>query len=239
MTNTTADLALRINALDSEAIESALLAKGHACVPLLNHVECKLVADLWDQDALFRKHVDMGRHSFGEGQYRYFSAPLPPVIHTMRTSLYEQLAPVANRLDALLGRAPAWPEELDSFTKVCASAGQTKPTPLLLRYQAGGYNRMHRDLYGDLVFPLQATLQLTQHGKDFTGGEFMLLENSARKQALARTIVLERGEMVIFPAAEIPVRGARGWVRGQVRHGVSPVASGQRTTLGLIFHDAA
>lgn len=235
----TLNLDKRIRAWDGETIGAEILSQGHARLPLLAPEDCTAIAALWNQEDLFRKHVDMGRHSYGEGHYRYFAAPFPAVIQDLRTSIFAKLSPVASQLDQLLGIESDWPPALDLLEERCAAAGQSKPTPLLLRYESGGYNRMHRDLYGEIVFPLQATLMLSTPGRDFDGGEFLLIENTPRKQALARSIALKAGELIVFPSAVFPTRGARGWVRAQMRHGVSPVLRGQRATLGLIFHNAA
>ena len=181
----------------------------------------------------------MARHQFGEGDYAYFGEPLPPVVGLLREALYARLAPVANRMARALGRSTTYPSRLESYRRLCRDAGQTKPTPLLLRYREGGYNRMHRDLYGALAFPLQATILLSRAGIDHEGGEFVLLEDTARRQARVTVVPLARGEMVIFPVRERPVEGARGPIRATMRHGVSRLTRGERHALGIIFHDAA
>ena len=180
----------------------------------------------------------MGRHRFGEGDYGYFSEPLPPIVDALRTGLYRLLAPIAGRLQRDLGESARYPPELAAWRARCARAGQSQPTPLLLRYRADGYNRLHQDLYGELVFPLQVTILLSDPGADFTGGEFLLVENRPRQQSIGTALALARGEAVVFPALARPVRGARGFLRASVRHGMSRLHRGERYALGLIFHDA-
>ena len=180
----------------------------------------------------------MERHRFGVGEYKYFSRPLPPLVESLRSGLYPPLAVVANRWMKALGEARRFPPTLDAFLSVCARAGQEQPTPLLLRYEAGGYNCLHQDLYGDVAFPLQVAVMLSRPGRDYQGGEFLLVEQRPRSQSAGEAITAGRGEMVIFPNRLRPVRGSRGFYRVNVRHGVSRVRSGHRMTLGLIFHDA-
>jgi hypothetical protein len=180
----------------------------------------------------------MARHRFGEGEYRYFARPLPPLVEALRRGLYARLAPLANRLVADLGRPERYPAGLRAFLARCRAAGQTRPTPLLLHYVAGGCNRLHQDLYGELAFPLQGTVLLSRPGADFTGGEFLLLESRPRQQSLGEAIALAQGELVVFPVYERPVRGTRGVLRAGVRHGVSRIHAGERFALGVIFHDA-
>ncbi len=229
----------RLRELSADDVEAAILNDGYLRRPLLDRESCLALEALWENEANFRKHVDMGRHAFGEGEYRYFAAPLPAAVAELRRRLYERLAPAANALDARLARPADWPASFEALEERCARAGQQRPTPLLLRYREGGYNRLHQDRYGEVVFPLQVVMLLSRPEVDFDGGEFLLVENTARKQALARSVRMEAGDMVVFPGAETPVRGKRGWVRAQVRHGVSPLTRGHRTTLGIIFHDAA
>jgi uncharacterized protein len=176
---------------------------------------------------------------WGEGDYAYFDRPLPPPVDVLRRGLYPPLAAIASDMAARLGRGGAYPTDLDTWLAACHAGGQAKPTPLLLRYAAGGWNALHRDLYGPLHFPLQATVLLSDPDRDFDGGEFLLVENRPRRQARGEAVRLAQGEAVLFPTWERPVRGARGWIRAEMRHGVSRIRSGERYTLGLIFHDAA
>ena len=180
----------------------------------------------------------MARFRFGEGEYRYFAAPLPRSVAALRAHLYEHLAPVANRWKEALGEEERFPPGLRAYLARCAASGQTRPTPLLLRYTAGGYNCLHQDLYGALAFPLQVTCLLGRRGADYAGGEFLIVEQRPRAQSRAEVIVLERGEAVIFPNRHRPVAGARGAYRATVRHGVARVTGGERLSLGIIFHDA-
>jgi hypothetical protein len=180
----------------------------------------------------------MGRQRFGEGDYGYFADPLPPLVAALRESLYAHLAPIAGRLSTDLGEPGRFPPTLAAWRTRCARAGQTHPTPLLLRYTAGGYNRLHQDLYGKLSFPLQAAVLLSEPGTDFEGGEFLLVENRPRQQSIGTAVALERGEAVLFPVAHRPVPGARGMLRASVRHGMSRLLAGERHVLGIIFHDA-
>ena len=181
----------------------------------------------------------MVRHRFGEGEYKYFAEPLPETVAALRVHAYRRLAPIANRWMEALGATERYPAEHAAYRARCAAAGQTRPTPLLLRYRAGGYNCLHQDLYGALVFPLQLTCVLSQHGADYTGGEILLVEQRPRAQSRGAVVVLERGEAVIFPSRHRPVASARGHYRAAVRHGVSRLHAGERTSLGVIFHDAA
>jgi hypothetical protein len=180
----------------------------------------------------------MARYRFGVGDYKYFAEPLPPVVAALREHAYPPLAGTANRWMAALGARERFPDDLAALRRLCARHGQTKPTPLLLHYEAGGYNCLHRDLYGDVAFPLQLTVFLSRRGEDYTGGEFLLLEQRPRAQSRGEAIAPEQGEMVIFTTRDRPVKGARRYFRAAMRHGVSTVASGTRYTLGVIFHDA-
>jgi len=200
---------------------------------------CREVAALFDDDSRFRKRVDMERHGFGRGVYAYFSRPLPPVVEALRRSLYPPLAVLANDWSGRLGWKRRFPERHESYLAECRAAGQDRPTPLLLRYRAGDYNRLHQDLYGPCVFPFQATILLSRPGEDFEGGEFVLAEQSPRRQSRAEVVSLQQGDAVFFPVRERPILGARGYYRAAMRHGVSRVRSGERVTLGVIFHDAA
>ncbi len=225
--------------LDFSATGQRLLDTGHAVIKnACAASETKELAAMWKKPELFRKHVAMGRHAFGEGDYAYFADPLPDAIAGLRSKFYEGLLPTANTMMERLGREHRYPKTIAAYHRECAAAGQTKPTPLLLRYEEGGYNRLHRDLYGDLLFPLQVTLMLSRHGIDFEGGQFLLVANTARQQARGEAIELERGDAVVFPTADFPTQGARGWRRAEMRHGVSTVTRGVRMTAGLIFHNA-
>jgi len=225
--------------LDWEAIGRELDERGHAITPrLLAPAECRAVARMWGDADRFRSHIDMARHRFGVGEYRYFAEPLPPGVAQLRTWAYARLAPTANRWTAALGRDERFPETLPAFTAFCAARGQRRPTPLLLRYLPGGYNCLHQDVYGAVAFPLQLTLLLSRPGVDFTGGEFLLVEQRPRSQSRGRVVPLEQGQAVIFPNRYRPEAGTRGSYRVNVRHGVSELRSGERFALGVIFHDA-
>jgi uncharacterized protein len=234
------DIPTRVAALDWAAIERDLWARGWAETPaVLTADECAAVAALFDDDARFRARVDMARHRFGEGRYKYFAEPLPDVVSALRAALYPPLAAVANRWADALGAPADFPDALDAFRARCAAAGQTRPTPLLLRYEAGGYNCLHQDLYGAVAFPFQAVAMLSEPGRDFAGGEFLLVEQRPRAQSAGTALQPARGALVLFTTRVRPVAGARGYYRAQMRHGVSPVRAGRRETLGVIFHDAA
>jgi hypothetical protein len=234
--------------IDWDEVARELDERGHARLPrLLGARECARIARLYDDVDSFRSFVDMGAHRFGEGEYRYFANPLPPLVRELRESLYPPLAEIANRWQQQLGSERRFPKRLRDFLGECADAGQLRPTPLLLRYGTGGFNNLHQDRYGDVAFPLQVVVLLSRSSvdqgrdgrpADFTGGEFLLVEQRPRQQARGEVIALARGEAVVFPNAERPVQGVRGAYRAQVRHGVSRLHSGGRTTLGLIFHDA-
>jgi hypothetical protein len=220
-------------------VAAALDADGHAVLPALVDAEaCAALVALYDVEARFRSRIVMARHGFGRGEYQYFAHPLPPVVATLRTALYPPLAGLANRWNGALGSAERYPDDHAAFLDRCHRAGQTRPTPLLLRYGAGDYNCLHQDVYGEHLFPLQVTVLLSAPGRDFTGGEFVLVEQRPRMQSRAEVVPLGRGDGVIFPVRHRPVRGARGSYRVTVRHGVSRVRSGDRHTLGIIFHDA-
>jgi uncharacterized protein len=180
----------------------------------------------------------MQRLRFGVGEYKYFARPLPPLVAALRAAVYSRLAPIANRWSSAMGGGEPYPAELARFLEICRSVGQTKPTPLLLRYEAGGYNCLHQDLYGEAAFPIQLTCLLSRRGTDFSGGEFLLIENRPRAQSRGEAITLEQGEAILFATNERPVAGSRGYYRVMMRHGVSRVRRGRRLTLGVIFHDA-
>lgn len=230
----------RVAALDWASIGAGLDAAGRAVVPgLLTPSECDAVAALYDDDARFRSRVVMARHGYGRGEYRYFAYPLPDPVEALRTALYPHLAPVANRWQAAMGRPADFPADHAAYRARCHAAGQSRPTPLLLRYGPGDYNCLHQDVYGAESFPLQVALLLSAPGADFTGGEFVLTEQRPRRQSRADVVPLGQGDAVIFAVRYRPVQGSRGAYRVNLRHGVSEVRSGRRHTLGLIFHDAA
>jgi len=181
----------------------------------------------------------MARYGFGQGAYSYFADPLPPMVAHLRTHLYTHLAPIANHMMAAMNQSQRYPATHESFRKECWGQGQARPTPLLLRYEAGGFNCLHRDLYGPTLFPLQAMVMLSQRGKDFEGGEFLLVENRPRQQARGIVLNPDQGDVILFPVSDRPVQGKRGILRASMRHGVSPITSGQRWALGIIFHDAS
>ncbi len=225
--------------IDFPALAASLAAHGHARLPLLNPATCHELAALYDKADLFRSRVVMQRHGFGSGEYKYLSYPLPAIVARLRAALYSPLAAIANDWAIQLGETGRFPDSHDAYLRQCHAAGQTKPTPLLLRYGEGDYNCLHQDLYGEWVFPLQLTILLSDPGRDFTGGEFLLVEQPPRRQSRGEAIALAQGEAVIFPVRHRPVRGTRGVYRVTLRHGVSRVRSGIRQTLGIIFHDAA
>jgi hypothetical protein len=226
---------------DIQMIDSDTMAsRGFVVVPgLIDPAECRALAKLWPEKPKFRSHVVMQRHGFGQGEYQYFAYPLPPRIEALRQALYPALAAVANRWNEELGIAKRFPTSLQAWLKQCHAGGQKRPTPLLLRYGPGDYNCLHRDLYGELVFPLQATVLLSDPAKDFSGGEFMLVEQRPRMQSRGEVVPLRQGDAVIFAVNERPVKGTRGFYRTAMRHGVSSLHEGERFTLGIIFHDAA
>ena len=229
-----------LNDYDWEAIEKDILSQGYGRVPrVLDLARCMELIALYDHQASFRKRIVMEQHNFGLGEYSYFSYPLPKIVAHLRTELYRHLAPIANGLMHALRVQLSYPPTLKAFQKQCWEAGQTRPTPLMLRYDVGGFNCLHRDLYGETVFPLQAMIVLNHEGQDFTGGEFVLVENRPRQQARALVLHPHQGDLVIFPVSDRPIQGKRGILRASMRHGVSPIVSGQRWVLGIIFHDAA
>jgi hypothetical protein len=234
-----ASLARCVAMLDWAALSEALDTSGCATTgPLLSAADCAGLAGLYADDAMFRSRVVMARHGFGRGEYKYFAYPLPATIAALRTALYPPLAAVANRWNAAMGIDVRYPASHAEYLTRCHHAGQAKPTPLLLQYEAGDYNCLHQDLYGEHVFPLQATILLSRPGVDFTGGEFMLTEQRPRMQSRGEVVTLTQGEAVIFPVHHRPVQGTRGRYRVNMRHGVSRIRSGHRHTIGIIFHDA-
>jgi uncharacterized protein len=229
-----------ITAVDWAALSAQLDARGCAVLPgILTPSACQELAGLYPADTGFRSRVVMSRHGFGRGEYKYFSYPLPTLIAELRTALYPHLAPVANEWGRRLGLDKRYPPTLETFLECCHAAGQLKPTPLLLQYGPDDYNCLHQDLYGEWVFPLQLTVLLSQPDRDFTGGEFVLTEQRPRMQSRVEVVPLAQGDAVIFAVHHRPVHGTRGEYRVNLRHGVSRVRSGQRHTLGIIFHDAA
>jgi hypothetical protein len=220
-------------------IGEALDAYGYAVTPaLLSATECAALASLYASDAPFRSRVMMARHGFGRGEYKYFAYPLPQLVAGLREALYPPLAAVANRWNEAMGAAMRYPATLPEYLARCHAAGQIKPTPLLLQYGEGDYNCLHQDIYGEHVFPLQATILLSRPGADFVGGEFVLTEQRPRMQSRAEVVPLQQGQAVIFPVRQRPVQGTRGVYRVTMRHGVSRLHGGRRHTLGVIFHDA-
>jgi hypothetical protein len=235
----TGGIEARLAALDQAALAAELDAQGYAVLPsLLDAAECRALAALYENEARFRSRVVMARHGYGQGEYKYFAYPLPDLVARLRGALYERLAPIANRWNEALRLAPRYPAAHADFLERCHRAGQTKPTPLLLRYAAGDYNRLHQDLYGEHVFPLQATILLSAPEQDFTCGEFVLVEQRPRMQSRAEIVPLAQGDAVVFAVHHRPAAGARGFHRVILRHGVSRLRSGHRMTLGVIFHDA-
>ncbi len=233
------EVAARLAALDWDGLGKSLDAAGHALTPpILTASECAALIRLYGDERRFRSTVEMGRYRFGEGEYRYFAEPLPPLVAELRRYLFPRLAPIANRWMVALGAAERFPTDLRRWLACCAAKGQSRPTPLLLRYTAGGFNCLHQDLYGALAFPLQVTIALSEHGRDYEGGEFLLVEQPPRAQSRGEAIVLERGAAIVFPNRHRPAVGARGAYRVTVRHGVSRIRSGERLALGIIFHDA-
>jgi hypothetical protein len=233
------DIPDRINQADWPGLLKALDAQGFAVLPaVLDHAACRELAGLYDDDEAFRSRVVMARHNFGRGEYKYLRYPLPPVVADLREALYPRLAPLANSWHERLRLEPRFPATLKAYLDRCHAAGQERPTPLILKYEAGDYNCLHQDLYGDLVFPLQATVLLSAAGRDFEGGEFMLVEQRPRMQSKGEVVPLRQGDMVVFAVNHRPVTGARGFYRVTMRHGVSRLRSGRRFTLGVIFHDA-
>lgn len=225
--------------VDAEVVSEALDRDGYARIDkLIDPITCAALIACYDSDSLFRSTVTMARHGFGCGEYRYFSYPLPDPIQRLREGLYPPLATIANDWEERTGGVTVWPAEHGALLSRCALAGQARPTPLLLRYGPGDYNRLHQDVYGALAFPLQVIVLLDEPGQDFDGGELVLVEGRARMQSRPIVVPFRRGDAVIVPVRERPVASARGWSRATMRHGVATIRSGRRHTLGLIFHDA-
>jgi len=222
-----------------DEVERTLLERPFARLgPLLTPAECEELVALYEDEGRFRSRVDMERHRFGVGEYKYFHYPLPPLVGELRERVYPRLAPTANRCASALGLPERFPPRLAGFLDRCRAAGQERPTPLLLRYAGGGWNALHQDLYGDVAFPLQLAVFLSRPGRDYEGGAFLLVEQRPRAQSMGEAILPSQGEGVVFFTRHRPVRGKRGFYRANVRHGVSRVESGRRHTLGVIFHDA-
>jgi uncharacterized protein len=229
----------RVAAYDWQALADELGNYGCAVLPkLLSAEECRTIAALYPDESHFRSHIHMARHGFGKGEYRYFKYPLPHLVDGVRTGLYPHLAAVANEWNGRMGIDERYPDVHALFLKRCHDAGQTRPTPLLLQYVLGDFNCLHQDLYGDLAFPIQVAILLSEPGKDFTGGEFVLTEQRPRMQSRAEVVPLRQGDAVAFAVHNRPVQGSKGNYRVNLRHGVSRVRSGMRHTVGIIFHDA-
>lgn len=229
----------RLTKLDWKAIEASLAEFGYATTPrILTAGECRDVIRLYGDDRRFRKVVDMGRLRFGAGDYKYFGAPLPALVRDLRVHGYRHLAPIANRWLESFGQTRRFPDTLAGLRARCAARGQTQPTPLVLHYGEGGYNRLHQDLYGEVAFPLQMTVFLSRPGTDFDGGAFLLVENEPRAQSRGEAILGGQGSLIIFPTRERPVRGAHGVRKARMRHGLARITRGERYALGIIFHDA-
>lgn len=229
----------RVGRLDWPAVTSGLEQLGCSLTaPVLNPSECRSVASLYDEDDRFRSTIDMARHRFGEGQYRYFDRPLPGLVAELRAAFWPHLLPVARNWAERLGQPSPWPDDFDDWIEQCHAAGQRRPTPLLLRYGPGDWNALHRDLYGELVFPLQVVVGLDRPDVDFTGGEFVVVEQRPRAQSRGTVTIIGQGQGLVFTTRDRPVRSSRGWSAAPTRHGVSVLHTGLRRTLGLVFHDA-
>lgn len=241
MSGTIAELAIseRLASLDWEEVRKSLWEHGYALTPpVLTREECQKLIELYGNDAHFRSHIIMARYRFGRGDYKYFNYPLPPLVQQLREHSYPYLAPLANEWHKALGEGARFPEKHAAFLAICKKHRQTKATPLLLHYEAGDFNCLHRDLYGEIAFPLQLTCFLSEPGVDYDGGEFVLVEQQLRAQSKPEVIVPAQGEMVIFATQYRPSKGKRGFYRAGLKHGVSPVRRGVRFTLGVIYHDA-
>jgi uncharacterized protein len=232
-------IAQRIDSLHWDPIQLELDAHGAAVIgPVLSPVQCKTLIQAYDEEKLYRSRVVMASHGFGRGEYQYFAYPLPSIIGELRESLYPHLAEIANRWNEGIGIDIRYPPRHEAFQSRCHEAGQSKPTPLILKYGPGDYNCLHQDIYGERIFPLQIAFLLSKPGEDFTGGEFALTEQRPRMQSRVEVVPIEQGMGVIFPVHQRPMKGAHGTYRVNMRHGVSRVRSGLRFTLGVIFHDA-
>jgi uncharacterized protein len=233
-------IAERVRSAGWAGVERGIDGDGVATLPaLLTPGECAALRALYGDDRRFRSRIDMARHRFGEGEYKYLDHPLPATVEELRAALYPPLSAIANRWGAQLRVPGRFPEELGAFLDTCHRAGQRRPTPLILRYRTGGYNTLHQDLYGEVVFPLQVVIGLSRPVEDYTGGELVVLEQRPRAQSRATAVTIPQGGGVVLATRERPVAGTRGHYRAALRHGVSRVLSGERLTLGIIFHDAA
>jgi uncharacterized protein len=229
----------RVEKYDWDAVASNLNSYGCAVLEgLLTPNECRCVAALYAHDKKFRSHVHMARHGFGKGEYKYFRHPLPAVLNALRPVLYSRVVTVANEWNARMDVDTRYPQQHADYLRLCHKAGQVRPTPLLLQYATGDFNCLHQDLYGELAFPLQFTILLSQPGLDFTGGEFVLTEQRPRMQSRVEVVPLQQGDAVVFAVNSRPVQGTKGVYRVNLRHGVSRIRSGQRHAIGIIFHDA-
>jgi uncharacterized protein len=229
----------QLSGFDWQALAGSLDSVGYTSTPgLLTPAECRDLAGLYDRSELFRATIDMARHRFGSGQYRYFTDDLPETVRALREAFYPHLLVIARTWAGRLGRPSPWPDTLAEWLDMCHRGGQSKSSQIMLRYRAGDWNALHRDLFGELVFPLQVVIGLDEYGADYTGGEFLLVEQRPRAQSRATSISLSMGHGLIFTTRDRPVRTARGWSAAPVRHGVSTVRSGRRRALGLVFHDA-
>jgi hypothetical protein len=238
-TTTDRSLTRRVDGLDWAAIAAGLDDLGIAPAGrLLDAGECAALTGLYDDDPRFRSTIDMARYRYGQGEYRYFGHPLPDAVAELRAALWPHLLPIARDWAARRGQPAPWPDGFGDWLDRCHRAGQTRPTPLMLRYGPGDWNALHRDLYGELVFPLQVVVGLDKPDEDYTGGEFVVVEQRPRAQSRATALRIPRGHAVVFTTRDRPVRSSRGWSSGPMRHGVSTVLSGRRHTLGLVFHDA-
>lgn len=234
------EISQRINPLDWATAADDLNNKGYAILPgVLTEAECKALIENYSNDSQYRKRVIMERHQYGKGEYKYFNYPLPPLIQQLRESVYPKLAPVANGWMRALDKPVQYPAELPELLEQCHYVGQLKPTPLILQYEKSGYNALHQDLYGEMFFPMQAVLFLDQQGVDYTGGEFVLIEQKPRAQSRAIVLKPGKGDMLVFTTNFRPVQGKLGYYRVNMKHGVSEITNGKRHTLGIIFHDAA
>lgn len=232
-------LGARIDALDWTAIAASLELSGFAATSqVLTAAECDVISGYYDEDARFRSTIDMARHRFGEGQYRYFGSPPPDPVAALRGAFWPHLLPIAREWAGRRGDESSWPDHLDDWLARCHAHGQTRPTPLMLRYGPGDWNALHRDLYGDLVFPLQVVIGLDEPGVDYSGGEFVVVEQRPRAQSRATTASIPKGHGIVFTTRSRPTRSSRGWSDAPMRHGVSTVTAGRRHALGLVFHDA-
>ncbi|CAM4460890.1 2OG-Fe(II) oxygenase [Paenibacillus tarimensis] len=229
-----------IPAIDWTSVGAMINEQGFALLPgLLDEDQCQQLINTYDDESLFRKTIQMARYRFGEGEYKYYQAPLPPLIEQLRNGIYPELAKLANEWLVQIGQEGNYPATLQPFLELCHERGQLHPTPLILQYVAGGYNCLHQDLYGEVFFPFQVVIALNRRDADYTGGEFLLVEQRPRAQSRGHAITIDQGSGLIFPTSYRPVQGSRGYYKTTMRHGVSTITSGQRYSLGIIFHDGA